>query len=370
MKKVLFLGRFPPPVHGAAVMNQNYFEALNKDKDFNVKKIKINYSDSLDELGKVNFKKFFGFFVVFLKTLFNLIFFRPNVVYFELAPKGFAFYRDSAYVILCKIFRRKIVFHLHAKGVSEKTNNSKVRRYYRFIFKNTKIILLSDIFFGDIKVVARKQQIEILPNGIKDEITDEQFRQIIKKRNKNKKPTLLFLSNMIESKGPLDVLKICNELNKEKRDFECNFVGKFQDEEFRIMFEKKLKEFGLEKKCKYLGPKYGEHKKKILEKTDFLVFPTNYAEECFPLVILESFMYGISAFSYNNGAVGELISKDYLGYVSEGGDWKKLERELRKRINRKKNQNKIRREFDENYKIETAKQNFINILNKFLASFY
>ncbi|MEX0921061.1 MAG: hypothetical protein WDZ62_02240 [Candidatus Pacearchaeota archaeon] len=38
--KIIFAGRFPPPVHGAAIMNQNYFESLNKNKDFEVRGIK------------------------------------------------------------------------------------------------------------------------------------------------------------------------------------------------------------------------------------------------------------------------------------------------------------------------------------------
>jgi glycosyltransferase involved in cell wall biosynthesis len=362
MKKVLFLGRFPPPVHGAAVMNQNYFEALNKDKDFNVKKIKINYSDSLDELGKVNFKKFLGFFIVFFQTLFNLIFFRPKVVYFELAPKGFAFYRDSVYVLLCKIFRRKLVFQLQAKGISEKTKNPKIRRYYKFIFKNTKIILLSNILFDDIKNVATKQQIEILPNGIKDELTDKQFQDIIKKRDKNKKPILLFLSNMIESKGPLDVLKICNELKNQKKDFECWFVGNWKEENTKKKFYGLIEEYNLQNQCKYLGSRYGREKFKILEKTNYLIFPTQYPEECFPLVILEAFMLGIPVFGYENGATKEIISRELLGHVAKQGDWKELSDELKKRIDKKENFRKIREHFKKNYVLDKSEEKLKEIL--------
>jgi glycosyltransferase involved in cell wall biosynthesis len=363
-KKLLFLGRFPPPIHGAAIMNKNYFESLDKDKDFSIKKIKINYSNSLDKLGKINFKKFFGIFAVFFKILFNLTFFRPKIVYFEIAPKGLAFYRDSIYVLLCKLFRRKIIFHFHAKGISKIINNKLLKKYYIFIFKNTKVILLSNILYEDMKSIINKNQIEILPNGIKDELAEKEFKEIIKERSKNKKLNLLFLSNMIESKGPLDVLKICNELKNKKIDLECNFIGKFQDEEFGKIFFEELKKLKLEKSCDYLGPQYGKDKKRILKKTNYLIFPTKYPEECFPLVILESFMYGIPVLSYNNGAIREIIDKNFLGFVSKKNNWKKLSERLINRLNKKENSDKIRKYFNKNYRIETAKQNLLNILNK------
>ena len=52
--KILFLGRFTPPMHGAAKMDELYFDALDKDKNFDVRKIKINKYDVLIEIGKIN----------------------------------------------------------------------------------------------------------------------------------------------------------------------------------------------------------------------------------------------------------------------------------------------------------------------------
>ena len=43
-RKILFLGRFPPPVHGASKMNELYFKSRIINKNFEVRKIKINYS--------------------------------------------------------------------------------------------------------------------------------------------------------------------------------------------------------------------------------------------------------------------------------------------------------------------------------------
>jgi len=362
MKKVLFLGRFTPPVHGAALMNENYFNAIKEDKNFNIKRIRINYSQSLDEIGRVNLQKFFGFFIVFFSLFKELISFRPDTVYFELAPRGFAFYRDSIYVLLCKIFRRRIVFHFQAKGIVSLNNNILSRIYLRLIFNKTEAIILSELLYYDIKYFINKQRVYVVPNAIKDNLKEIEFRRILM-RKKNKKVNLLFLSNMIESKGPLDVLEICAELKKRKINFVCNFAGAFSSEDFKRKFFSQLKELNLDKDCFYLGPVYGEKKFKILERSDYLIFPTYYPQEGLPLVILEALMYGIPCLSYDNAAVKGIVSKRELGFVAKQHDWISLVKELIRRISLKKeNPVKIRQEFKNNYLLEKSVEKVKEIL--------
>jgi len=361
-KKILFLGRFAPPMHGAARMNELYFNSLKKDRDFDVKKIKLNKYEHLEDIGKINFNQLKFFFKTMGELINKIRIFNPEIIYIEMAPKGAAFFRDSIYILISKIFRKKIFIQFHAKGAKETTKSRIAQLYYKFIFKQTQIILLSEILFKDISNVARENQIEILPNRIPDEITDKEFEQILKEREKNKKPILLFLSNMIESKGPIDVLRICNKLDKEGIDFECNFVGKFQNENFKEKFESKIKEFNLQEKCKYLGAKYGKEKNKILEKTNYLIFPTRYPEETFGLVILEAFMFGIPVLSYDTGSISEIISKKNLGFVSKNQRWEELEKVLKKRLLKKENATKIREHFKKNYLLNISKQKLKRIL--------
>ncbi len=355
-KKVLFLGRFPSPIHGASVINENYFNALDKDRNFITKKIKINYSKSLGQVGEVSIKKFFYTLVSYIKLKKELLFFSPDVIYFEIAPRGVAFLRDSIYVLICKFFRKKIVFQFHAKGVKSFIGkNNILKAFYKFIFRKTKVIILSNLLYSDIEDVISKDQIEILPNGIKEEIDEKKFKKIIQKRTRSKTKNLLFLSNMIESKGPLDVLNICSELNQKKVDFECLFVGRFHDNKFEKVFFKRLQELKLKKKCKYLGPKYGKEKFEILEETNYLILPTKYPEECFPVVILEAFMYGIPVLSYDNGAIQEMIAKDFLGYVSIQRKWEELFITLNKRFKKEEEPKKIRGEFKKKYTLKKSK---------------
>lgn len=363
MKKILFLGRFSPPMHGAARMNGLYYDALREKYD--VRKIKINFSSSIGEVGRFNLFKFLGVFVVFFQTLFQLLLFWPDLVYFEIAPNGFAFYRDSIYVILCKLFRRRIVFSNHARGVGEEMNGGFKEGYYRFVFRNSRIILLSKLFYLEFKELYEKKDVYFLGNGVEDEISDKKAERIFKERKKNKVLQLLFLSNMIESKGPADVLQLCSRLKKNRIKFECNFVGAFSDENFEKRWFAELKKRRLEKECKYLGAVYGDNKEMIWASANYLVFPTVYPMECYPLVILEAFMHGVPVLSYDTAAVREIISKDFLGYVSKKKNTDELYGHLKNNLG-VKDWVRIREYFKRNYTIEIAGKKLNRIIEKII----
>jgi len=360
--KILFIGRFSPPMHGAAKMNGLYLESKKICQNFDVEKIKINYFESLEDMGKYNLSKFFGFFLVFFQLLWKLMFFRPNIIYFEIAAKGVAFYRDSIYAWLCKIFKFKIIFVFHSKGVSLATKNKFSKWYYKCLFKRTKVILLSKLLYYDIKEIVSQENVYYVGNGIFDEITDKKFKQIVSKRQKDKKIRLLFLSNMIESKGPIDVLKVCKELDKKKIDFECSFVGKFPGPDFERKFKKELKVLQLNKKCKFLGPQYGDNRNKLLSTANILIFPTTYPIECYPLVILEAFMFGIYVVSYDNAAIKDIVSQPYAGQIFQPGDIKRMEEKIIEISKKGINYEKIRSFFKDSYTFKTSEEKLNNIL--------
>ena len=341
-KKVLFLGRLTPPVHGAALMNERYLYSKLLNKNFNIRPIKINDSKSLNEIGKINFKKFLGFFKTCHKLIWELINFSPDLIYFEIAPKGFAFYRDSMFVLLSKLFNKRIVFNFQAKGISKSANGLLSKAYYKFIFRKSKIVLLSWLVYPDAREVIKKEQVSIIQDSIYDELYESEFERIINRRKKNTNPNLLFLSNMIEHKGPLDVLNICNELKKKNIKFTCNFIGPFSDEDFKKRFLKQIEKLNLSESCFYIGAKYGKDRNKFLEKTDYLIFPTTHSEETLGLVMLESLMYGIPILAYDNASIPEMICEEYLGAVVPQGRWDELSKELLRRLKTKEDPRRIR----------------------------
>ena len=68
---------------------------------------------------------------------------------------------------------------------------------------------------------------------------------------------------------------------------------------------------------RYLGKKYGEGKKRIFSEVDIFVFPTNYPNECFPLVLLEAMQYGLPCVTTDEGGIKDIVVKD-SGFTVHG----------------------------------------------------
>lgn len=215
------------------------------------------------------------------------------------------------------------------------------------------------MLFDEVGKLFDKKEVYVLPNGIKDELSNGEFEDILRKRKNNKVLNVLFLSNMIESKGAMDALKMCKMIDG-KIKFKCYFAGPWQNEVYKKKWFDYIDKNGLKDECTYLGPKYGKDKKELLSKTDIMLFPSKYENESFPLVILEAFMYGIPVLTYDNGAISEMVSKNYLGVVVEKGDWNTLS----KRIDFKFDSKKIREHFLKNYELNKAVNKLTKIIRK------
>ena len=131
---------------------------------------------------------------------------------------------------------------------------------------------------------------------------------------------LLFLSNLIPSKGVYVLLDACRILKDKGLDFQCNFVGGETKEIDRARFEAEVQRRGLEGMVRYEGPKYGEEKEEYWRSSDVFVFPTYYFNECFPLVILEAMQHGLPVVSTTEGAVPDMVADGVNGFVCERKD--------------------------------------------------
>ena len=208
-----------------------------------------------------------------------------------------------------KLLKIKIVYHLHGKGIKGKSKSRFINFLYRFAFRKSDIICLSPLLVNDIEDVFNGN-IHIVNNGIPDILNRKSTEN--GNRSFGKKVSILFLSNLLRSKGLLDFLEAIKILSVKSIDFGAVIVGAESEYDSRFLSEY-FKENGLEQKISFLGPKYGSEKEEVFSMCDILVFPT--LNDVWGNVILEAMQCGKPVIATYEGAIPEIIDNEVTGYL-------------------------------------------------------
>lgn len=313
MKNVLFIMHFPPPVHGSSIVGQAIKDSLLINNAFRCRYINLLMSRSVNETGKTTSLKVFRFAGIWLRVLGEILKKRPDICYLALSTTGSAFYKDVMLVALLRAFGIRRVYHLHNKGVSIRQKNRMNRFFYRFVFNKANIILLSPKLYTDVEAFVPGKLTYACPNGIVD-VT----RSIKVPAKKDARPVrLLFLSNLILSKGVFILLEACSILQRQGIGFECNFVGAEGDLS-EAEFHRKIDEMQLSAHVNYLGKKFGDEKHAVLSEADIFVHPTS--NDCFPLVLLEAMQFSLPVVSTFEGGIPDIVEDGATGFLVQPND--------------------------------------------------
>ena len=326
--KILFILHLPPPVHGAAMVGKYILESEVINIDFNCRYINLGTSRSVGEVGKNTLKKWLRYFSILVKTVMTVIRFKPDLVYLTLTAKGSGFYKDALAALIVKGLGQKVVYHFHNKGVSFRQENAFDNLLYKKVFKNSDVILLSEHLYSDIQKYVNKLHVQFCPNGIPDLVINKQYKTSLTNNGVN----ILFLSNLIESKGVFILLEACKLLHKNGLDFHCTFAGGIGDVSEKQFYDK-VHEFNLTNSVKYVGKKYGFDKEFEFLNADIFVLPTY--NECFPLVLLEAMQFSLPIISTLEGGIPEIVEDRQTGFLVPKRDVNALVEKLELLINNK-----------------------------------
>lgn len=308
--KVLFAMHLPPPVHGASMVGEYIKRSSVINSTFDCRFENIATAESLTDIGRFSVKKVFDVFGLVKRLKKAVREFLPDIVYYTPNAKGLPFYKDFMVVEALKRCGSRVILHFHNKGVHTRQNRWMDNMLYRIFFKDVTVMLLAEALYKDVEKYVDRDNVVICENGIPD-ILQERPR-----KSEGRMPRLLFLSNMMETKGVWDLLDALHILKERNKDFACDFVGGWKDiceEEFR----NRVKKLGLDDCVLAHGPKYGEDKEAFLQEADIFVFPTYYPKECFPLVLLEAMAHGLACVSTDEGGISGIIEEGTTGFMVE-----------------------------------------------------
>lgn len=269
--------------------------------------INLSTSASLDEIGKRPLRKMWRTARLLGQVRKGMKEFRPELVYLTPTSRLPGILKDALVLSIVRRSGARILLHFHNKGVLDCSRKRWNDRFYRRFFASpVKVILLSGQLRADLGDYVPENRILICPNGLDIAVCPGE---------KAETPRLLFLSNLIPSKGYPLLLAACSLLKSKGYDFRCRLVGAPTAECSADSLQAEIVRLGLADVVSYSGPRYGDEKRAILASSDIFVFPTSYPGECFPLVLLEAMAFSLPVVSTCEGAIPDMVIDGQTGFL-------------------------------------------------------
>jgi glycosyltransferase involved in cell wall biosynthesis len=351
----------PPPIHGSSVVGMYLNDSKLIAENYSTIFFNLSTSQKIDEIGRNPINKIGIYLKLVFKILRHVITNNFDLIYIAPTVKGIGFYKDFLVVFLAKFSSAKLVFHLHNKGVSLNQEKLIDNFLYKLFFKNVSVILLSRHLYSDVKKYVVRENINYCPNGI-----PLIAGGVGESRDKNGRSRILFLSNLIVSKGITVLLEACQILKTRGIEFYCVFVGGEGDIDIK-QFNTLITEKGLLDCVEYLGKKYGSEKQDEINLADIFVLPTYYHNECLPLVLLEAMQNGLPIISTFEGGITDIVEDGITGFLVQQKNAEQLADKLEILIQNQALREQMgragREKFLREYTLEKFENRMVEILN-------
>ena len=302
---ILFVGTVPPPFHGQAIAFQAAYASMRGRKYL----VNQNFET------KSVWMKCLLLILSFFKIWYFLLFKKIDAVYFTCSRSLPGSLKDVVLVYSAKCFGLPVVNHLHGAGMREFME--RLPRLYRSVV--FQMYGRVDISIVLLKSMRREFQ-QFWPEmdvRVVENFYAADFDTVEKKTVRD--PTrIVYLSNIIYSKGILDLLDAFADLAQRCEHVELVIAGDFMEDTFygrtqiKALFMRRLE---AQERVRYVGVVSGKEKVGLLAASDIFVLPTFYPMEAFPLSVIEAMRAGnvIVATKHNylpeivNAQMGELV---------------------------------------------------------------
>ena len=304
--RILCILHLPPPVHGAALVGSFLKESALVNGTFDARYVNLSASGSLEQVGRFSFGKVRSVSRLLAEVRRTLRAWRPNLVYMTPSSKMPGLLKDA---LVARLVRRKgckVVLHFHNKGVETRQDCFVDDRLYRMLFRDAAVILLSNLLYPDIRKYVPMDRVSFCANGVSVPVVTHRPASV---------PRVLFLSNMIRSKGVSVLVEACRILKERGVVFRCRLVGALSADYPGDSLATEIRTKGLGDFVTYEGPRYGEEKWTAFTEADMFAFPSYYPDECFPLVVLEAMGAGLPVVTTDEGAIPEMVRDGEDGVI-------------------------------------------------------
>lgn len=279
-------------------------------EDFELVHLDTSDHRELDTLGALDIVNVYLALKFYLLLVWKICRYRPGLVYIPVAQTTIGYLKDSGFILLAKLFRRRVICHLRGGNFRNWLEQASgltrwyVRRVHGLI--DGQIVLgecLKSLFAG----YVAEERLFVVPNGKNIELPPRPERT-------GNEIRLLYLANMRRTKGPIDVLHAAPLIAGACPEARIICYGAWSEADVRAEIEAYLAANpGLP--IEFRGPIHGSAKYAEIRAADIFLFPTYYPPEGHPWVVVEAMAAGLPVISTDQGAITESVIDGVNGFI-------------------------------------------------------
>lgn len=234
-------------------------------------------------------------------------------VYLTISRSKGGFFRDFFVFVVCVLFKRKLIVHLHGADFKSFVRNQSgfTSLLIRFMYNRVTdcIILLPEMRdqFDDFSGIA----FHALANFHNLAVDPAVIENKLAKFKSGNKIRCVYFSNIMEEKGVFDAIagvKICKDRGI---DIQLRIFGDFIGGPNKaISLESRLNSAIKDSSyIEYMGPAYDDQKLNALIEADVMLLPTFYETEALPITLIEGMAAGLVIVTTNHNYLMNFISE-------------------------------------------------------------
>lgn len=256
-------------------------------------------------------KKLAVAFKAIILFLFYMLFKNFSLVHIHLSSRA-SFFRKSFFILLCHLFRKPIILHLHGSEFKiffdEELSGWKRVLALKIFNSPTVIVTLSDEWNAWVSSTVTRPEVITIQNSI-----NPPELQVGVSKNRQQ---ILFLGRIGTRKGAYDLIEAMVEVVAKCPDVILKMGGDGELEQAGQMAREK----GVAGNIEFVGWVRGEDKARLLAESGIYILPSY--NEGMPMSVLEALSVGLPVISTMIGGIPEQVQDQVEGLLIEPGDIK------------------------------------------------
>ena len=330
-----FFAKFQPPYTGMTIATETFADLIDDKVD--VARINTSYGRICpDEVG-IEWMKYYVRFAGQLAGAYTSLRRRLqqsscDVFYFVASPSVLGHWRNRVALEIARPHVCRVVAHVHNGNFPD------VFEQFGTSHSSKRMTELVDTFTPSNSTVSEQMgryvpdsKRRVVHSTIDEKVrcTDVEVENKITER-RSRPLRVLYLSNMIETKGYRDVAKAVEQFNTNGGgEATVDFVGDWPSPQAQHRFEEEVEEFAYADEIHIHGRVTNRSRiRQMMLDADVFVLPTYYPNEAQPIAIIEAMNAGTPVIATRHASIPEYVFDDENGYLVDKKSPTQIERSL------------------------------------------